>query len=59
MIVNWVKTQTGGDNLRTYCERCEASFTAKLPMEVSSFVALVEAFLKEHRKCQPKPKERP
>lgn len=50
---DWIKSK-GRKNLRTYCERCGDSFTARLPMRLECFAALVTAFVRTHRKCRAK-----
>ena len=52
--VPWVKWK-GRTRLVTFCERCEDSFTAHLPMRLECFAGLVQVFIKTHRKCERRP----
>ena len=55
MSPDWIKTRGGRDDLRTYCERCDGSFTVTLPISVKTVTDLVKAFVKAHRKCRQSP----
>lgn len=48
---DWIKTK---QDLTTYCERCGKEFAPRLPIDISTYVTVVKAFAKEHRKCREK-----